>query len=52
MGRSQLPGWSGESDDEDPNWPDPIAQKRIKQLAAFFAVLFLILMVGVIRAYA
>ncbi len=29
MSRSQLPGWSGESGHEDPNWPDQAAQKRV-----------------------
>lgn len=47
-GNAQVPGWSGE---DDSDWPDLVAQKRIKQIRAFFVVLFLILILGVIRAY-
>ncbi len=33
MDRNQLPGWSGESDHEDPSWPDPDMKKRVLLLA-------------------
>ncbi len=51
MNESQIPGWSGESEEGDASWPDSIAQKRLKQLVAFFAVLFLVLIIRVIQVY-
>lgn len=51
MNESQIPGWSGESEEGGASWPDPAAQKRIKQLAVFLAVLFLALAVRVFQVY-